>query len=349
MGRAAKPFVETDAAHSVVRAAEQIGWNISNSKRFLNKVQHVEYGLSSEMEFAAVLRWLGWCSFVHRLDEDVLEDSTRSLWNIPDLFAVFSVGGPTCSAMIEVKTSEDMVLKFRKSYLQRLQAYSEMMKQPLLVAWRPRTVGFWVLFDPRIARPSSDESVEIDFGLAVKNDLMSILGGDYYIVPKEGAGLRFEYERIGEKKLTADGYEAVFRVSDAYLHDAAGLRTENVPDSIVWTILSTLKEDNEEIREGAFVQSFAASGGMTRAQMVLRTAIGFSLKDKERIHWKAVGNNLDAVMSSEGLLRDAEIRFGTFMSYIFHLQPAEIPSFLPKGWRGRSAKGAAEQISEAAR
>ena len=292
------------------------------------------------MEFAAILRWLGWCSFVHRLSDDVLEDSARSLWTVPDLFAVFTVSGQTSSALIEVKTSQDMLLKFKKSYLQRLHAYAELMTQPLLIAWRPRAVGFWILFDPRIAQPSTDESVEIDFALAAKNDLMSILAGDYFIVPNEGAGFRFEYERIGEKKPMADGYEAVFRVSDAYLHDAAGVRSDDVPDSIVWTILSALK-DNQEVHEDGFVQSFVASGGMTRAQMVLRTAVGFSLKDEERIHWKAVGNNLNAVMSCDGLLHDAESRFGTFMSYIFHLQPVEIPSFLPAGWRGRSAKGKA--------
>ena len=77
---------------------------------------------------------------------------------------------------------------------------------------------------------------------------------------------------------------------------------------------------------------------MTRAQLVLRTAVGFSLKDGERIHWKAVGQNLDAILSTEALLRDAQARFGTFMSYIFHQQPKEIPAFLPAGWKGRSAQ-----------
>ena len=174
-----------------------------------------------------------------------------------------------------------------------------MMQQPMLIAWRPRSIGFWILFDPRIGEPVDDEFVAVDFELAVKNDLMSVLAGDYYIVPKEGAGLRFEYERIGEKKPTADGYEALFQVSDAYLHDAAGERTEDIPDPIVWAILSALK-DHQEVGEDGFVQSFVASGGMTRAQLVLRTAVGFSLKDGERIHWKAVGQNLDANSEHRG-------------------------------------------------
>ena len=138
----------------------------------------------------------------------------------------------------------------------------------------------------------------------------------------------------------ADGYKSVFRVSDAFLHDAEGVRTEGVPDSIVWAILSTLK-DRQEVGEDGFVQSFVASGGMTRAQLILRTAVSFSLKDEERIHWKAVGDNLDGVLRCEELLHDAKTRFGTFMSYIIHQQPKEIPPFLPAGWKGRSAQGPA--------
>lgn len=51
------------------------------------------------------------------------------------------------------------------------------MKQPLLIAWRPRSIGFWILFDPGIAQPVDDESVAVDFGLAIQNDLMSVLAG----------------------------------------------------------------------------------------------------------------------------------------------------------------------------
>lgn len=337
-GRIAKPFEPTDAAHAIVKAAEQLGWDMGNIDKFTRQVQHVEYGLSAEVEFAAILRWLGWCSFVHRLSEDVLEDATRSSWTVPDLFAVFQKNGKTLSALIEVKSTNDTVLEFKSPYLRRLQSYAALLNQPLLIAWRPRTLGFWILFDPVIARPVDDDSVAVDFGLAIKNDLMSMLAGDYYLVPKQGAGLRFECERIGKKEPTADGYRALFRVSEAYLHDSAGVRAEHVPDSVVWVVFSTLK-DHQEVSEEGIVQSFVASGDMTRAQLVLRTAVGFSLKEGERIHWKSVGKNLDAILKCEDLLRDAQAHFDTFMSYIFHQQPEETPTFLAEGWAGRSARG----------
>jgi hypothetical protein len=169
---------------------------------------------------------------------------------------------------------------------------------------------------------------------------MSILAGDYYIVPKEGAGLRLEYERIGEKTLTGNGYEAPYRVSDAYFHDASGSRTEDVPNAISWAIFSTV-EDRQDITDDHITQSFVASGGMTRAQLVLRTAVGFSLKEGERINWKQVGKNLDDILNCNVLLRELQARFETFVSYVFYQQPQHIPTFLPAGWRGRSVRGAA--------
>ncbi|MEW5423918.1 hypothetical protein [Amorphus sp. 3PC139-8] len=78
LGRTAQPFRTTDAAHAIVKAAERLDWDIDDVDRFARQVQHVEYGLSAENEFAAVLRWLGWCSFVHRLSEVALEDEARS-------------------------------------------------------------------------------------------------------------------------------------------------------------------------------------------------------------------------------------------------------------------------------
>lgn len=340
LARAARPFSYPDAAHAVVKAAEQIGWDFGEPEKFLKRVQHVEYGLSAEMEFAAILRWLGLCAFVHRLNEDLLEDSERSLWNVPDLFAVFTSGGSTFSALIEVKTGDELKLQFKKRYLDRLRNYAALLQKPLLIAWRPLRLGFWILFDPTVARDVDDETVEVDFEAAIRNDLMSVLAGDYYIVPKKGAGLRIEAKRIGEKQPTEDGYSAVFRTSDAYLHDAEGARDAGVPDTITWAILSTL-EGKQDVDEDGFIQSFVASGGMSRAQMVLRTAVGFSLRDEDRIHWREVGRHLEQVVSCEALLNDAQSRFGTFVSYIFHQQPQNMPSVIPATWEGLTANGVA--------
>lgn len=332
-GRPARPFAAVDAAHTVVRAAEQLGYDLSDTEAFLHRAQLVEYGLSAEVEFAALLRWLGWCPLVHRLGEDVLCDKRTGDWEVPDLFAVFEKSGVRCSAVIEVKTTEDSVLAFKKGYLKKLQAYAELVKEPLLIAWRPRNIGFWLLFDPKCATPIGSGKLQVDIGTALKNDLMSALAGDYYMVPTEGAGLRFEATRTGEKKPTIDGYEAVFTITAAFVHDADGAKVDDIPQSVFWAIMSVV-EDRDEVRDDTIVQSFVASGSLTRAQSVLRTAAGFSLGEDERIHWKALGQNFDSILQCDELLSDAQSRFGTFFSYILYQHPHEIPAFLPKKWPG---------------
>ena len=147
LGRTQRPFDETTAAHTVVRAAEDMDWDLTDPEAFRRRIQHVEYGLSAEIEFAALLRWLGTCAFVHRLSENAFTDPSRAVWQVPDLFAVFSVGEETSSALIEVKTTKDHVLKLKKSYLERLRAYARLLNQPLLIAWRPRAINFWLLVD----------------------------------------------------------------------------------------------------------------------------------------------------------------------------------------------------------
>ncbi len=333
LGRDQQPFAATDAAHAVVRSAESLNWNLADTQAFLRRVQHVEYGLSAEIEFAAILRWLGRCRFVHRLSEEVLKDPAHDTMEVPDLLAVFSDGGDKRAALIEVKTSDELTLVWTRSYLEKLNAYAELLNLPLLVAWRPRRVGFWMLFDPALAEPLDDRRVQTSFDRAVKNDLMSVLAGDFYLVPEAGAGLRIEAKRIGEKQAKADGHQAMFRITDACFHDAANMRVTDVPNSIAWMIFSAL-EDRRDVNDEMIVQSFTASGGMTRAQLVLRTAVGFSLKEGKRIHWKAVGKNLDSVLTREALLRDAQARFGSFVQYVFHQQPQIMPSFVPKNWRG---------------
>jgi Holliday junction resolvase len=332
LARAKQPFATTDAAHAMVRAAETMNWNLADIPSFLHRAQHVEYGLSAEIELAAILRWLGRCRFVHRLNEEVLKDPAHDTMEVPDLLAVFSDGVNTRAALIEVKTSDEMSLVFKRPYIEKLNAYAALLNLPLLIAWRPRRVGFWMLFNPSLAEPLDSARVQVSFELALKNDLMSILAGDFHLVPQAGAGLRFEIKRIGEKQPTPNGFQAMFQISDAYFHDAAKTRVAGVPNSISWLLVSAM-EDHCDVGEDEIIQSFIASGGVTRAQLVLRTAVGFSLDDDQRIHWKAVGNNLDSILTCHALLADAEACFGSFVQYVFHQRPANVPSFVPETWQ----------------
>jgi Holliday junction resolvase len=338
LGRPQKLFDTAGAAHAVVRAAEALNWNIADADKFLARVQHVEYGLSAEIEFATILRWLGVCQFVHRLNEDRLAADSFNELEVPDLFAVFRHGAFSTSALIEVKTSEDLTLDFSMAYLDKLARYASLMEKPLLIAWRPRTIGFWVLFDPLAVAPTGDR-VKLTFDHAIKNDLMGYLAGDTTLVSPEGCGMRIVAERTGEKMPTERGYQAEFIIRQAYFHDADGIETKILP-AVTWLVLSTVHY-SEQVTDDAFVQCYTCEGA-TRAQLVLRTAVGFSTDRDERIHWKAVHNNLNAVLDCERLLAEAETSFGSYVQYILYQRPQLVPAFLfawepPHAPRSKSA------------
>lgn len=335
LGRHQRPFDDTSIAHTIVRAMEDMDYRVTDPSTFIRRIQHVEYGLSAEIEFAALLRWLGACSFVHRMSDDAFSDPTRSKWQVPDLLAVFQNGDLSCSAVIEVKTTSTHTLRLKEDYLARLHAYADLVGQPLLLAWRPRKIGFWTLVDPCHVTRVNEETFELGLENAIMNDLMSTIAGDFYIVPEKGAGLIIETSRISEKRQTTDGYEAMFRIDNAYIRNGDGNPICNVPNAIIWILFSAM-EERCDANDNGFVQEFVASGGMTRAQLILRTAAGFRLNEEQRIHWKVIGTNLDTIVNSRDLLCQSQTYLGTFVRYIFHVQPKNIPRFLPKQWEFRN-------------
>ena len=310
---------------------EECGYLIDDPHLFIQRVKSVEYGRSAEVEFAALLRWLGACPFVHRLDREAFADPTGSQWAVPDLLAIFKSAQGRCSAAIEVKTTAKHTLRLKPSYLARRKAYAGLISQPLLLAWRPRDVGSWVLVDPIHIQSKGDLDGELEFEVAIRHDLMSVLAGDYYVVPEKGVGLVLEASRVSEKRKTVDGYKATFRIDEARFCDANGDAVQNVPDAIIWAVFATL-EEHQDITDDGFTQSFVASGGMIRAQDILRTAASFPLGENQRIDWKAIGSDLDALLSSHELSSQLGIHFGSFVRYIFHQQPQTKPYFLPKNW-----------------
>jgi Holliday junction resolvase len=324
VGRQKKPFDAINAAHLVARVAESLDWNLSDTEAFLRRAQHVEYGLSAEIEFAAILRWLGVCKLVHRLSEDCLTDPALTDFTVPDLFTLFESRGHRQGAVIEVKTSETITLKMTPDYLAKLSAYASLVQQPLLIAWRPRDIGLWVLFDPNTV-PIRDG--EFHVGDAIANSLMGMLAGDFSLVPMANAGLRFVAKRVGEKEPTEDGYTAVFQIVEATFRDADGNEAANVPRGVSSLVLATMQH-SEEIDDDTIVKSFTTSEGMTSAQLVLRAAVGFPLKEDERIHWRAVVARLDKILAASELLTDSQQNFGSFVRNIFFLRPQIVPDYL---------------------
>ncbi|WP_339692388.1 hypothetical protein [uncultured Parasphingorhabdus sp.] len=332
--RPARPFHTINAAHIITRTAEALDWDLDNVENFIKTAEHVEFGLSAELELSAILRWLGPCRMVHRLAEDAFVADTAAQ-QIPDLVATFESNGEHIVTLIEVKTTADPVLHLKANYLDRLRRYAEILGHPLLVGWRCRAIDMWLLFDPfAIGLPRAGG---FDYTLedVMKVDLMSLIAGDFYLVPTTGTGLRFEMERTGDKIATKEGYQAEFTVRRAYFHDGEGRAETELPQAMIWTVLSGVRA-NSNVEDGQAVQSFTSTGGLRRAQNILKTALQFQTKGDQRIRWKGVADDLDSIVRCTDILTESRARFGTYVQYIFLQKPRVTPTFLPPKWRSKN-------------
>jgi Holliday junction resolvase len=324
-------FDGLNAAHTIIEAAEDVRWNYDDKAKFIKRVRQIELGLSAEDEFSALLAWLGRCELVHRNGQRYLTSNKGRKWDIPDLFALFRQGADSFSAMIEVKTTKKGTLKFKFSYINGLREYSYLHSRPLLIAWRPRYFGFWLLFDPDHLKPV-DDKLQIDFEEAYKNNLLGCVAGDFSIGQVEGAGLYFRMRRDGEKCPIDSGYSARYIIDEVGWRDGGGTPYERLPRSVKYALL-THAVDFESVDDPYITQAFVSGGGMVHAQDILRMIVTFWLRGNEPVRWSHVYQNRDLLPPRDELLTDLQGYYGSFIRCIIHQKPGRWPGFLPETWK----------------
>src|SRR5262245_11097826 len=142
-------------ARLIYSAREELGWEISDPAELLNRIKMLEAGLPAEDEFITLVNWLGRCKLIHKLDQEQYPLTSKDLYQVPDLFAVFERDGGLVPVLVEVKTSKKN-LSWKPSYLERLKRYSDLLHLPLLIACKlrledgDRGLAFWLLFDAEL-------------------------------------------------------------------------------------------------------------------------------------------------------------------------------------------------------
>lgn len=325
------PFDWTAAGHAIVKAGEAVDWDIADPESFVKRVQSIEYGLSAETEFAAIVSWLGRCPLVHRLDQDYFSSSPGSDWSIPDLFCLFEHAGARCAVLIEVKTRKNERLAIPTAELKSMRRYAELHSLPLLYAWKPRRLGFWVLVDPVHFVERDGKSI-LELEPAMKNNLRSAVVGDFLVIPKAGAGLFFEANIVKKTRTTKSGFEAIAQLQKAEFRDAAGQRTTKIPGAIIALLFASM-EVVDTVTEEKLSYAFVTEGHPIHAQQVLRASVAFRNQAKcKSIKWRHVAKDLDAYLSRQELHDAIQSHFGTFVQYQFFQQPQAWPQFLPALW-----------------
>ena len=158
--------------------------------------------------------------------------SSSDAYRVPDLLAVFEYEGKLTPALFEVKTTEPSDpatlelgrLTLNRKYL----AYAEMLGLPMLVAWRHR--GLWTLFEMRHAQLAT-VNYKIDFGTALKENLLSILAGDfsYHLAP--GTRIKMRIRKLTQPDPQTGGFEG--EVLDVHFANPAGERVPGHSASLV--------------------------------------------------------------------------------------------------------------------
>lgn len=326
--RPARPFNEVNAGHVLVKAAEELNWSFDDVPKFVRRVQHIEYGLDAETEFAAVVSWLGNCHLVHRLDQKSFSSRPKCGVRIPDLLVVFENYGVQFSALVEVKSERKDKLTITDEYLKSLEQYSALFNQPLLVAWKPPKLGFWLLFDPRTVE--RNDKGKLDFGEALKHNLMGGLAGDFMVDPYPGFGLTIEAQRTSEKIHHNKGFEAEYTTDRVVFLDHHGSDIGQPGVGTLAVLWATMLLEDKIDSDDRFAMSFLSQGGAIHAQSILRSSVGLQRLENEKIHWLAVAENFDTILSRNQLLGDIQEQIGKLFHTLAFQHPIQWPEFIPE-------------------
>ena len=320
-------------AHEILQAVQEVGHNLDDLDKFIRRVQHIDYGLSAEVEFSALLAWLGNCELVHRLDQQVMSSDRDPKWEVPDLFALFCRGTSRFSAMIEVKTTKEAILTFKPSYIENLCRYCSLHSEHLLIAWRPRSIALWFLVSSDHLIPVGDK-LQLDLEAASKNSLIGCLAGDFSIHRYEGAGLYVEMGRDSEKLPTSTGYTARYVIQKVEWRDVRGDAYNKLSLPITASLLTSTIH-HEAVEDSIITKAWVSDGSFVYAQQILRTVVTFWSADEGPVRWRHVYENFDTILSRASLHDELQRYLGVFVHIVAHQTPAIWPAFLHESWRVR--------------
>jgi len=301
----------------------------ADPKEVARRVRRLNYGLPAEDEFSVICAWLGRTRLLHKLDQHQSPLSSKADFQVPDILLVFEAGGPF---LVEIKVCNDQTLSFKPDYHARLLRYAEMLKLPLLIAWKFHSV--WTLFDIRhvtLAR----KNFNISHNEAMRQNLLGILAGDVAFKLGEGSGihLTISKEELIESVPTDGGYEETWkmRISAVQFSAADGeirtdLHKETTQLFTTWDLEFSEDHSPTHIR-----QSFTVGAeGMEFAHRALVRLLEWEGGLKEHANWRSVlrSEEITRSIAHFGAALNRGLSEGV-VTHIFHQQPIEMPDFIP--------------------
>ena len=297
--------------------------------KLAEKVRQLDLGLPAEDEFTAICNWLGEVRLIHKLDQQQVPTRSREVYQVPDLLVEFKKVGPL---LVEVKSNSKQTLSFKPEYLERLNSYSNLVKMPLLIAWKFN--GMWILFEARhlsIAR----KNFNINLSDAMRVNLLGILAGDVLFKLAPGAGVRVRCKK--EELLSVDEDDDTFtenwlmRIDKVEFTIADGESVGDLDKEVQTLFMAWDLIKNESHNDNYIELHFVASNedDSMFGHMALKYLLNWSLPDGAEINWRHVIRQ-DAVVSNMTNFRQTLQKGLTqkVVKTIFHQQPKSWPEFL---------------------
>ncbi|MGO7371732.1 restriction endonuclease [Rhizobium ruizarguesonis] len=272
----------------LIHEALEIGDWTGNPETLAEQVRRLDLGLPVEDEFMVLCAWLGKCQLIHKLDQAPLPRASKGRYQVPDLMAAFSTqvgGGPV---LIEVKSKNDRVLSFKPEYMEKLQNYADLVRAPLLIAWK--FYSTWMLFEAKHLKKAV-VNFNIRFDLAMKENLLGVLAGDqaYKIGAGAGIHLKMQKEKLIE---TVDGDDQTtetwqVRITEVKFSDRDGQLRDSL-SSETQALLTTwhLQTIENHAEHHIWMRHVSTGDGLQFAHTALVRLLDWHLPEGDKMHWR---------------------------------------------------------------
>lgn len=313
--------------HSVLT---ELGWN-ANASAIAERVRRLDVGLPCEDEFSVVCGWLGKCRLLHKLDQQQIPVSSLQEFQVPDLLALFSTQATTMPVLIEVKSKAKNILSFRPDYLEKLTNYANLLKMPLLIAWKFHNV--WTLFEAKHLKKAT-KNFNISLETAAKENLLGVLVGDVAYTIGAGAGVHVRFRKdkmIGREKEDDSTTEKWSTTPDGVAFtDYHGNRRTDLDSEVRSLFTAWDLEEQKTLTDTHITVSFVAgSEGIQFAHTSLVHLLNWELPRDQDLNWRHLLQGEKIIKNIENF--SAALNSGlkqNIVYYVFHLRPHTIPDFI---------------------
>ena len=312
------------AAELAYEVLQEQGRSAPSPEAIHGKLIQLMRGLPVEDELMAMCLWSGRCLLVHKLDKSVRP--SKPGYRVPDLLCVMEYQGRPLPLLVEVKSSSRRTRRFSRSYCDQLQRYADLLKLPLLVAFKSTEFvrPIWSLFHlPHMRTPAGNYRIHMPE--IVKHDLSGVLMGNFHVQLWEGIAISMTITK--DHVRSNDSFAGT--IVDVHWETADGKRVD-APGLLHWLFMLT--PDDVEIEESRdrIIQRFKKlSDEAAIGYWVMSEVIPMLAKESGQADWGKLMDEATFPFTLAQLRESAVLAIKSgLVRYVIDPVPHKMPPFL---------------------